>query len=75
MEVIRKRPIKQFEVIVAHGPYSKGALIQPTGIYRDALLRRGIIREYVEQSGPPLTDRMVHEPRQDLPLAKRKGGR
>jgi len=41
----RKRPIKQFRVLAAFGPYIVGAKIQPTGIYRDTLLRRGVIEE------------------------------
>jgi hypothetical protein len=41
----RTRPIKQFRAVVAFGPYSKGAKMQPTGIYRDTLLRKGFIEE------------------------------
>lgn len=67
MEVIRKRPIKMFEVIVPHGPYRKGDRMQPTGMYRDALLKRGIIREVKE-----VENRMVPEPREQVPLATRK---
>lgn len=71
MEVKRTRPIKMFEVIVAHGPYRKGDKIQPTGLYRDALLRQGVIREAQD-----IENRMVEEPRDRVPLVTRKvGGR
>jgi len=41
----RQRPVKQFRVVTAYGPYRKGDLIQPTGMYRDVLVRRGVIEE------------------------------
>lgn len=49
MAVERTRPIKQFRAIVAFGPYSKGAKMQPTGIYRDTLLRKGFIEEVKDE--------------------------
>ena len=56
----RKRPLKQFEVLQAFGPYRKGDTIQPTGCYRDVLVRRGLIKEVVEPvNGSPLVTRMV----------------
>lgn len=51
----RKRPVKQFRVLHAYGPYVKGQLIQPTGMYRDVLVRRGLIEEVGDV--PPATSR------------------
>lgn len=64
MDVERKRPIKQFVVLQAYGPYRKGDKIQPTGMYRDALVRRGLIKEVVDEPviEAPLADRMVPPP-------------
>ncbi len=65
MEVERKRPIKQFVVLQAHGPYRKGDKIQPTGLYRDVLLKRGLIEEIKDdpvveaRQVQPELDRMV----------------
>ena len=64
----RRRPIKQFEVIVAYGPYRVGDKIQPTGLYRDALLRRGLIKEIKEV--PPVDDREVRQPDLDRMIAQ-----
>lgn len=58
MEVERKRPIKMFRVLKAYGAYVKGSLIQPTGMYRDMLLRRGLIEEVKD----PEPDRALHSP-------------
>lgn len=41
-------PVKSFRVLQAYGPYSKGAIIQPTGILRQALLQRKLIEEVLE---------------------------
>lgn len=49
MAVERTRPIKQFRAVIAFGPYSKGAKMQPTGIYRDTLLRKGFIEEVKDE--------------------------
>lgn len=68
----RVRPIKQFEVIVAYGPYLVGQKIQPTGLYRDILLRRGVIKEVVD-SPPDLIDRMVTADQGGPSLFNRKG--
>lgn len=79
----RKRPIKQYRVTQAFGPYIKGALIQPTGMYRDVLLKRGQIEEVVEdrladRAVVPEVNRMVTMParaepaRETLTLRKRK---
>jgi len=69
MEIERKRPMKVFRVIQAFGPYSKGARIQPTGMYRDVLVRRGLIEEIIEPIDDavsrvvqPEHDRMVRLP-------------
>jgi len=74
MEIERKRPLKMFEVIQAYGGYSKGDRIQPTGMYRDVLIRRGLIREVTEselaaecallksREAQPANDRMVRLP-------------
>ena len=63
----RRRPMKVFRVISAFGPYSKGDQIQPTGMYRDVLVRRGVIEEIIEpiEAGRVVTspeDRMVRLP-------------
>jgi len=53
-------PTKKFQVIVAYGPYRKGDVIQPTGLYRDTLLHRGIIREIkIDPDAVPLVNRQV----------------
>lgn len=66
MSIERKRPIKQFTVKVAHGPYRVGDKIQPTGMYRDVLLRRGLIEEVKDEpaarEATPALDRMVPSP-------------
>lgn len=48
----RRRPIKQFEVLIAFGPYRVGDKLQPTGMYRDVLLRRGVIKEVKDEPVP-----------------------
>lgn len=66
----RKRPVKQFRVKQAYGPYRKGDLIHPTGLYRDVLLNRGLIEEVkdervvaaLERVAAPDTNRMVTLP-------------
>ena len=62
-EVERRRPIKMFTVLVAHGPYRVGDKIQPTGMYRDVLLRRGFIKEIKDEpddrEAPQVEDRMI----------------
>lgn len=61
-EVIRKRPVKQFRVKVAYGPYRVGDLIQPTGIFRDVLMRKGVIEEVKDEpvkAAPAPLNRMV----------------
>ena len=63
----RKRPIKQFVVLQAYGGYRKGDKIQPTGMYRDILVRRGLIKEIKDEpvpvlelhSSPPPMNRMI----------------
>lgn len=77
MEVARSRPLKQFVVIVAHGPYRVGDKIQPTGMYRDVLVKRGLIKEVVDapdrRAGELfLTDRMVQRPMDEVPLMNRQ---
>ena len=74
MNVERKRPIKMFKALKAFGPYRVGDMLQPTGLYRDVLLRRGLIEEVKEeapQASLPNVDRMV-APQQ---LATRAGRR
>lgn len=61
MEIARRRPMKVFRVISAFGPYSKGDKLQPTGMYRDELKRRGLIEEIVE----PIDDARVVQPEHD----------
>jgi len=63
----RKRPIKMFKALTAFGPYRVGDTLQPTGMYRDVLLRRGWIEEIkdaplpVAQASLPTINRMVPE--------------
>ncbi len=72
MEVERKRPIKQYKVLIAYGPYRKGDKIQPTGMFRDVLIRRGLIEEVKdERVAEPMMDRMMPQPRETLHLNKR----
>ena len=42
------RPKKQFRVVVPYGPYRTGDLIEPTGVYRSALLAKGVIEPMEE---------------------------
>lgn len=44
--------VKKFRVIVAFDRYSVGAIIEPTGLPRDDLLRRGYI-EAIKDEPPP----------------------
>jgi len=44
----RLRPVKEFRVLKAYGPFLKDDVIQPTGIYRDRLLALGLIEEIKE---------------------------
>lgn len=55
----RKRPLKQFRVVQAYGPYRKGDLIQPTGMYRDVLVRRGLIEEVKDGVETAALERVV----------------
>lgn len=75
MNVERKRPIKQFRVIQAFGPYRKGDVVQPTGMYRDVLAKRGLIEE-VQDAPPAVVNRMltpaIEPPRKLISLPKRK---
>jgi hypothetical protein len=64
--VERNRPKKLFRAKIAFGPYSKGAVLQPTGIYRDTLLRKGFIEEVKDEApagkavgGGDLVNRMI----------------
>lgn len=74
MEVERKRPMKMFRVVSSFGPYVVGSMIQPTGMYRDILIRRGVIVEVTEpiesaalqpRIAQPEHDRMVRLPEKD----------
>lgn len=56
MSVPRQRPLKMFRVVTAFGPYQVGAMIQPTGIYRDALLQRKLIEEVTDAPVPAQSD-------------------
>lgn len=49
---VRQRPVKQFRVLRAHGPWVKGAIIQPTGLLRSQLLARRVIEELEEIKDP-----------------------
>jgi len=50
MAVERIRPMKTFRVCKVYGNYAKGAIMQPTGMLRDILLRKGIIEEITDES-------------------------
>lgn len=78
--VERNRPKKLFRAKIAFGPYSKGATLQPTGIYRDMLLRKGFIEEVADAEpaqdrlqGDDLVNRMV--PGEAIANRGRKQGR
>jgi hypothetical protein len=70
-------PVKRFLVLRPYGPYSKGSIIQPTGIFRDVLLRKGVIELIKEDPAHPLADRQI--PEQELfnraPATARTAGR
>ena len=66
MAVARVRPQKQFRAVMAFGPYSKGALLQPTGIYRETLVRRGYIEEVKDE---PIPDVPVELDNREIPRA------
>jgi hypothetical protein len=77
MAVGRNRPMKLFEVIQAYGPYVKGDLIQPTGMYREVLVKQGRIKEVIQDSAdrfevPEELDNRFINPRFDL---KKRAGR
>jgi len=40
---VAKRPRSRYRVTKPYGPYVRGQIIEPTGIYRDQLLARGLI--------------------------------
>ena len=73
----RRRPLKQFVVLQAYGPYRKGDKIQPTGMYRDVLVKRGLIKEITDEPVVDArmvqdqTNRMVPSPAKDFALAHR----
>lgn len=64
----RTRPLKLFEVLSAYGPYRVGDRIQPTGLYRDQLLRRGVIKEVTPAA---LEAEALAAARADAPAAPR----
>lgn len=45
------------KVIRAYGPYCVGAIIEPPGVFRDELRRRGLIEPIVEEK--PVVERAV----------------
>ena len=61
----RKRPIKQFRAVKSFGPYRVGDKLQPTGLYRDVLIKRGLIEEIKDEpafqlhSAQPEVNRMI----------------
>lgn len=76
----RVRPIKQFKVIVAYGPYRVGDKIQPTGMYRDVLLKRGLIQEVIDEpeekrEAKVEANRMISQKGQDSLFTRSKRGR
>lgn len=76
--VERSRPKKLFRAKIAFGPYSKGAKLQPTGIYRDMLLRKGVIEEITDEPAAPAPARaadgdLVNRMVPDAGMANRRG--
>lgn len=79
--VTRTRPIKLYRAKVAFGPYKKGATLQPTGCYRDALVRQGYIEEITDAPiapraiaiEPAREHRMIH-PRDISKRSSSRGG-
>lgn len=76
MTEVRRRPLKVFEWVSPRGYAKKGDRFQPTGIYRDTLLKQGAIREVTEQeieqerALKEATERLPEE-RQGPPLTDR----
>jgi hypothetical protein len=57
---MKERIPPAYRVLKPIGPYSKGAIIRPTGIYRDALLERKVIELVDAVAEAPATE---HIPR------------
>jgi len=60
--------MKAFRVRVAYGPYVKGQIIQPTGMYRQLLLSRQLIEEVKDEQFdvPPELDNREIRPSKTL---------
>lgn len=58
----RVRPLPQYRVLLAVGPYRKGDIIQPVGVYRDALLARKLIEKLPDE---PSSDSLFDGPERD----------
>ena len=72
MAIVRQRPMKMFRVIVAHGPYSVGAKIQPTGIYRERLVAMKYIEEIKDGDADALNlDNRMQTPAQIRAVKKK----
>lgn len=58
----RHYPKKQFRVKLAYGPYQKGAIIEPTGVYRDMLLSKGLIEPLAPAAAAPSQGALLEAP-------------
>jgi hypothetical protein len=66
--------MKQFRAVVAFGNYSKGALLQPTGIYRDTLVRKGYIAEVTDEPIPAVPVELDNREIPSAALSRRRKG-
>lgn len=46
--VVQRRQKAKYRVTKPYGPYVRGQIIEPTGIYRDQLLARGLIEKLTD---------------------------
>jgi hypothetical protein len=44
-EIVQRRPKVKYRVTKPYGPYVRGQVIEPTGVYRAELLARGLIEK------------------------------
>lgn len=63
----KPHPLKQYRTRFAIGPYVKGHVFAPVGVYREALLNRGAIEPGRVISGPDGKDLFV--PDANVPAA------
>ena len=46
--VLVRRPKIRYRVVRPYGPFVRGQVIEPTGLYRDTLIARGLIERFEE---------------------------